>query len=128
MRRNLRSLHYVRDALVEVFGKANVYFTERKSGATFPCAVFTLENEVSLPMISDLDHIVSIDVTVTVEHKRAAVALAKAEEVRQKLVSGDLVTMRTSYDIEEYATEEKMQDAGEPSTLFVASSSYTVYE
>ena len=122
------SLIHVRDVLRAVFGAANVHFTDRKAGASFPCAIYSLESETTLPMISDPNFVVSIEVTVDVEAKTAALALSKADDVKRMLEAGRFATRRTSYDMEEYETDERGQKAGEPKTLFIASAGYTVYE
>ena len=123
------SLLSVRDTLVRIFGAPQVHFTTRRSDPTFPCAVYTLDNETVTPMISDLHRIESIEVSIDVQTKSAAEAMEKSEEIRAALETNRKhPARRTAFGIDEYTTEERANVRGAPKRLFIAEAAYTVYE
>ena len=119
---------FVRQTLERVFGADRVHFTARRSGAVFPCAVWVLDAETVQPMISDPHHVISIDVAIDVQAKKAKDAQDKAEEVRLALHRGRFPVRRTSYDIDEFKTDAAVEPKGTPNTLFIASATYNVTE
>ena len=119
---------FVRETLNGVFGADSVHFTARRDGASFPCAVWALDSETVQPMISDPHHVLSIDVTIDVQDKKAKVAQDLAEEVRVALGKGRHIVLRTAYDVDEFRTDQAVEPKGTPKTLFIASATYTVRE
>ena len=117
----------VRASLIAIFGPDGVHFTSRREGATFPCAVYTQDAETLLASISDTHIVVNITVGVEVQAKTAREAMAMSDEVRAALAKAPNPAVRTSFDIEELDTEEQEQAPGDPSSLFSAVSTYTVY-